>query len=233
MTGKIIDKQYFVIMWQEEFEMNTTPVEKLVYASVKSFTANGKQPCIESYLSISKRAGVSDVWTKKSVEDLIIKGWLIKDGEKTKRGGSCPVLKVRSKLGLNGTKFEVSKNLNPESSNSLSLSSKCLASKLQQSNKVSLAAAVKQLLSIKGDRAKLVNGTLFVNGKSIQNPIGYLEAIKKAQENIAPHLEEAPKGAKDMTNEELKNYFSGKDLGAGGYSAEYLYEAIDRGVIKI
>ena len=125
-------KQYFVILYQNELEMKASQAQRLVYASIKSFTANGKLPCEQSYLSISKRAGVSDVWVKKAIESLIKAGWIQKLGEVGKRGGSCPILKVQTDLGLNNS--ESSNSVNP-SSNSVSLSSNSLGTKDTQSNK--------------------------------------------------------------------------------------------------
>lgn len=97
-------KDYFVIIWGLELEMKGSLAKRIVYAAIKSFSANGKRDVHESYLSISKRAGVSDKWVRVCVEQLVKDGWLQVTGKGTKRGGSYPILKVHTQDELKKTK---------------------------------------------------------------------------------------------------------------------------------
>lgn len=128
-------KPYFVILQQEELEMIGSHAKRLVFYAIKSFSANGKQQVKESYLSISKRAGVDSKWVKKCVGQLIKEKWLYYYGEGTKRGGKYPILEVRSNTKVNSTSSASDQTSVTESLDSDPLSSELSNSDNTQSNK--------------------------------------------------------------------------------------------------
>ena len=93
------------------------------------------------------------------------------------------------------------------------------------------AAAVVEILSLKGRRASLNEDTLFVNGKKVNNPIAYLEAIKNSQHSLPP--QQPLKPAKEMTDTEILEHLHGKVPGRDeGINEDILYEAIERRIYK-
>lgn len=143
---KLIPNPYYIIPWQEEFEMAENPATRIVYLAIKSYTKNGERACEESYSTISKRAGIDDGWVKKCVARLIEAGWLIQEGEGTKRGGRYPILRIRQEFvkrdtrkvsfDSNETSTLLTFDSDSKSSDSNGLSSESSASKNRQSNKV-------------------------------------------------------------------------------------------------
>lgn len=87
-------KSYFVILQQEELEMEATSAEKMVYAAIKSFTSNGRQPQDLSLRDIQKRSGVSYKHVSNLIQKLINKKRIEKTGKKTRKGGTVDVYKV-------------------------------------------------------------------------------------------------------------------------------------------
>jgi hypothetical protein len=87
-------KRYFVILWQEELKMKATPAEKIVYAAIKSFTSNGRQPQDLSLRDIQRRSGVSYKHVSRSIQGLIDKKRIEKIGKKTRKGGIVDIYKV-------------------------------------------------------------------------------------------------------------------------------------------
>lgn len=128
-------KPYFVILQQEELEMSGSHARRLVFYAIKSFSANGKQQVKESYLSISKRAGVDSKWVKKCIGQLIEEKWLNYCGEGTKRGGKYPILEVRTNAKLNMDSSDSDQTLVNESSVPNPLSSESPKLNDIQSNK--------------------------------------------------------------------------------------------------
>lgn len=103
-------------------------------------------------------------------------------------------------------------------------------SKIASLNKdINKAAAVDAILSSKSN-AELRGTDLYVGGKKINNPVSYWQAI---QEN-SPALVSTPveKPAKEMTDQELRDYFSGKKIGIDeDIPQDYVYEALERKIL--
>jgi len=92
-----------------------------------------------------------------------------------------------------------------------------------------IAAAVAEILSIKGNKASMRNGQLFAHNKPVNNPIAYLEVLKQNEPpNDAPQLRQA----KQLTDQELKDFFKGKHIGeTEGIPEDYVYEAMERKIL--
>lgn len=89
--------------------------------------------------------------------------------------------------------------------------------------------AIAEILSIKGEDAWVKSERLFVHGKAINNPIAYLEAIKK---NEQPTNSSFPlKPASQLTDNEIRKHLKGKVAGRDeGIDQDVLYEALERGL---
>lgn len=182
-------KTYFVILQQEELEMLGSHAKRLVFYAVKSFSANGKQQVKESYLSISKRAGVDSKWVKKCVGQLIEEKWLNCCGEGTKRGGKYPILEVRTNTKLNTdssdsnqTSVSESSVLDPLSSESPKLNDKQSNKSNEESNEAKLEIQNEQGVS---PILRYVHEVILPGRENIRDPQTYAKAIAR---NIAQKI---------------------------------------------
>lgn len=199
MSTNFTDKQYFVIMFEAEIKKLDTEAEIAVYRAIKSYSGDGKNEVDLSVREIMQRTKLSIGTVQSTLPKLLKKGYITKVGKKARVGGKVTIYKISfenpyrvfNHRTLKTIKRSTDEQLKEESVQPLIESVQSLASNPPQSNKVNVAVsdAIKELISIKGNKASLKEGILFVNHRPVADPVAYLEAIKKAKENILPHIE--------------------------------------------
>ena|SRR3990167_2216577 len=93
---------------------------------------------------------------------------------------------------------------------------------------------VDEILSIMGEKAFTKNGKLYVNEKLIHSPVAYLEGIKRNKTTtLQPPLPAVLlKPAKDLTDDQLRDFFKDKVVGRDeGIPEDYVYEALERKIL--
>lgn len=108
-------KEWFVILWQGEFEAMNTVNQLVVYAAIKSYSANGKNEVDISIRDIARRSKLSVGEIHKTIHQLIELGFIQIIGQKARRGGSVPIYKVFTPQTLNPNKRSQGEQLNDES----------------------------------------------------------------------------------------------------------------------
>ena len=91
------------------------------------------------------------------------------------------------------------------------------------------AVAIKNILSSKSN-AELRGTDLYVGGKKINSPVSYWKAIQ--DNHPAPFSTPVEKPAKEMTDQELRDYFSSKRIGIDeDIPQDYVYQALERKIL--
>lgn len=91
-----MDKEWFYIIHQGEFEVMNSGSQLLVYAAIKSYCANGKREYGISIRNIAGRAKVSKSEVARTIPELVDLGLMEIVGKNNVRGGKVDVYKVSS-----------------------------------------------------------------------------------------------------------------------------------------
>ena len=91
-----MNKNWFVILNQNEFEKCINPAQITVFASIKSYSRNGREKTSLSYRDIARRGLITHEYARKVVTQLIVSGLIKIVGTQTRRGGKVNIYEVSS-----------------------------------------------------------------------------------------------------------------------------------------
>jgi hypothetical protein len=93
-------KGWYVTLLQEEVERCQTKTQLLVFASIKSFSGNGRLQVGLSLRDISKRSKCSVGWIQPVINDLKQLGLILTHGTEKRKGGIVKVFSIGTVLPL-------------------------------------------------------------------------------------------------------------------------------------
>jgi len=127
-----VAKEWFVILWQGEFEVMKTDVQKSVYEAIKSYCSNGKKTKALSIRDIQKRTHLSFGTVQAVIPQLIDLGMIKINGKEGRRGGLISVYEV---ISARSVKRSTSDQLEKSSDQPLKSSDQIVGVNVEQSKK--------------------------------------------------------------------------------------------------